>query len=169
MALLLRGCRMIEKLVFVRHGDYDHGSGELTEYGRKGIEKLAPRIREMLGDVRPTLTLASPRIRARQTAEILCQALNAPEAKLHDELLVEVRIERATKEVQMFHGAMLPILGEARCVLISAHAPVCDLYPSHYAEHVLGFKPEEPFFVEKAEAIVVDATARKLTHISFDH
>lgn len=69
-------------LYFLRHGkageqrSADDDSRELTPAGVKAMRSAVPLWRRL--NLRPDLVLSSPLRRARQTAEIVAEALNAP-------------------------------------------------------------------------------------------
>lgn len=74
-------------LLFVRHGIAEEHSGGkpdeerfLTDEGRRKTRRVAERLYTL--DVRLTLLLTSPLVRARQTAEILLEAKIAPQIEV---------------------------------------------------------------------------------------
>ena len=73
---------------FLRHGDAEDGDGddwarELTEKGRRQSTAAGEALAAL--DVEIDACLTSPRIRARQTAELACEALDV-EPEISDEL-----------------------------------------------------------------------------------
>ena len=76
-------------LYFLRHGKAsspqqgDDEARELTKGGRKRLRAAAPLWRRL--NLRPDVVITSPLVRARQTAEILCEALGGE--PVVDELL----------------------------------------------------------------------------------
>jgi phosphohistidine phosphatase len=70
------------RIYLVRHGHAEEGFGKddadraLTAYGVERLERAAPLLPRM--DVAPAHIFSSPRLRARQTANILAGALGLP-------------------------------------------------------------------------------------------
>jgi phosphohistidine phosphatase len=76
-------------LYFCRHGRAEPSQGndderQLTEEGAVALRAAAPLWRRL--NLRPDVVLTSPLMRARQTAELACQALGIPAATVDDRL-----------------------------------------------------------------------------------
>jgi broad specificity phosphatase PhoE len=78
------------KLIMVRHGESEGNRDRrfnispdipITELGRKQAQETAERIARMF---RPEAIIASPYLRARQTAEIIAEPLGLPVEVVHD-------------------------------------------------------------------------------------
>ncbi len=63
----------MRKLIFVRHGQYDHETGQLTDLGRRQAKTVAKALRGVTLDAFHCSTMP----RARETAAILKQALRS--------------------------------------------------------------------------------------------
>jgi phosphohistidine phosphatase SixA len=159
---------MLEKLVCVRHGHYDHhGTRYMTEMGREQMLRVLPLVRQAFGDVSPITVITSPNDRAIETANILCRSLHLPPPfALSDLLRTEIYPEECEQQLADLHPRMLDLLGDAKYVLLSTHQPVGSYYPPHYAEKVLGFK-QEPFYLDLAEGSYLDAVSKTLTHLTW--
>src|SRR6266852_4738195 len=79
-----RRTRRMGKLIMVRHGESEGNRDRrfnvtpdipITELGRKQAQEAAERIARMF---RPEAIIASPYLRARQTAEIIAEPLGLP-------------------------------------------------------------------------------------------
>src|SRR5260370_32376875 len=80
----VRRTRRMGKLIMVRHGESEGNRDRrfnitpdipITELGRKQAQEAAERIARMF---RPEAIIASPYLRARQTAEIIAEPLGLP-------------------------------------------------------------------------------------------
>ena len=76
-------------LYFLRHGEAEEAGGDdearhLTERGRAQLTAAGPLWRRL--NLRPDAVLCSPLARARETAEIFCDALGAPGPTPDDDL-----------------------------------------------------------------------------------
>lgn len=66
------------KIVFaIRHGEYDENTMELNDHGKQQCRIIGQKIREMTPPDFIPLVLSSPRIRAKQTADIVAKYLGS--------------------------------------------------------------------------------------------
>jgi len=94
-------------LLVIRHAkaeDHGHPAGDaaraLVAKGRKQAERLGEFLRRV--DIVPEITLTSPLVRARQTAEILCTAAGAPEPVVQPWLACGLHPDTARHELAGF-------------------------------------------------------------------
>lgn len=122
------------ELILMRHAEAeprdaaahpDDAARPLTRHGRAVQRKVSKALKRL--GCRPGCILTSPRLRARQTAEITAEVLAPPHGlRLHDALGVGYSVSRAL--------AMLLDYQDAECVICVGHEP--DL--SEFAGALLG-------------------------------
>lgn len=126
-------------LVFVRHGQYDSLTGELTELGRRQAAATVPALRQYEFDTIHCSTL----IRAEQTASILKKGLDSRLTVQRSRLLCEAlptpvpgltkrgdlpRLRNNFSRMQRAHARLArPFRGE-RCELVVAHGNLIRLF-----------------------------------------
>lgn len=149
---------MIEKAVFVRHGDYTND--RLTPLGDRQVRELTPLIKSAFGDASPILVLSSPRQRAIQTASILSDGLGLriPGFQTCEELADE--LHSLTTKLPKVHEAFVSVVRDAKYVLVSTHLPVARWYPWWYAKQ-FGVEVQS-LTLEKGEAVCLDMNAKTL-------
>lgn len=132
------------ELLLIRHGKaeshcFDDASRALTDKGRD----QARRVGELLekNNLVPDVTLASPLVRARQTAEVFCQVSGAESPIIEPWLACGMRPSSAMRELQAY--------AEFGRVAIVGHEP--DF--SYLAEWLLGCQ-SGGFHVSKASVIL---------------
>jgi phosphohistidine phosphatase SixA len=152
---------MIEKMIFVRHGDYNNNSGGLTVVGEASIRALAPKVVAAFAGAPSILALSAPALRATQTAKILCDALGIERFQEHRELEAEYYYS-FVEELEKTREAFLRIVGDAKYVLVSAHQPVAKFFPWWFAKQMLGVNLPG-VRCDKADAIYLDCIAKTLT------
>ena len=116
----------MKTLLLMRHGKSSWKDETLEDHerplkkrGRKDTARIAKEIRKR--DLQPNLILCSTAIRARQTAEILVEALDAPNKVIFsDELYMG--------EPQDFITALKEFTDDEDIVMIVAHNPGLEAY-----------------------------------------
>jgi len=106
------------KLYFLRHAEAEDG-GEISDHERRltprGIERITTAAEVMARlDIAPLYIYSSPRVRARQTAEITAQALG-----LAVDVREEVNYDFSVKAVQL----LIKSLGDDDDVMFVGHEP----------------------------------------------
>jgi phosphohistidine phosphatase len=116
-------------LYLVRHGKAeqidageDDGSRRLTDEGRAGVERVARRLRK--AGLRVDRVFCSPAVRAKQTAEILVEAVGGELSATRDLLAPEIapmlsRLRRESGDL-MLVGHM-PFMGLLASRLLTGH------------------------------------------------
>jgi phosphohistidine phosphatase len=119
----------------MRHATAEEAAGGtdaarcLSDQGRREAKEAAIAIRER--EARPVIVLTSPRLRARETAEIVASALGVP---------VEVREGlNCGATAAAYLEALRPDLG--REVLLVAHNPELSAFASALARTGIAFRP----------------------------
>lgn len=101
----------------------------LSELGRREARDAAEAMQQR--DGRPVMVLSSPRLRARETAEIVSQALGVP---------MELRSGLdCGATAAAYLDALKP--DEGRDVLIVAHNPEISAFATALARQVVSFRP----------------------------
>ncbi|MFH1749867.1 MAG: histidine phosphatase family protein [bacterium] len=80
----------MEKLVIVRHGEYEYRDGDnhLNREGRKKVIEVASCISEMLSENEGIVIFSSPSTRAVETAEIFADTLGLDISSINQELAI---------------------------------------------------------------------------------
>ena len=107
------------KLLLLRHAEAVPGDGldprrELTPYGKAQAKAMAVRVQAALPEAR---VVASPWIRARQTAEAIALELQCPVSELQP-LIASAGIEEAA-------AALEPFFATAEPLVVVTHQPLC--------------------------------------------
>ena len=99
------------ELILVRHGkaeDHGHPGGDgaraLTAKGRRQSGKVGRYLRAE--GLVPDLVLTSPLVRARETAELLCEAAEADPPVVQEWLVCGMRPQEALHELAAYAGTM---------------------------------------------------------------
>lgn len=132
------------ELLLIRHGkaeshSFDDAARALTNKGRDQARRVGEFLEK--NNLVPDVTLASPLVRARQTAEVFCQASGAESPIIEPWLACGMRPASAMRELQAY--------AEFRRVAIVGHEP--DF--SYLAEWLLGSQ-SGGFHVSKASVIL---------------
>jgi len=117
------------ELLLIRHGKaeshgFDDASRALTDKGRDQARRVGEFLEK--NNLVPDVTLASPLVRARQTAEVFCQVSGAESPIIEPWLACGMRPSSAMRELQAY--------AEFGRVAIVGHEP--DF--SYLAEWLLG-------------------------------
>ncbi len=150
----------MEKLIIVRHGDYDKDSSHLNDKGSADIKQLAEQIRP-LTDSHSVLVLSSPIDRAIESALILSNTLHVP-AVYCDAL-------RSECQGDMDLDGALSLIHEksdmANIIVVVTHIEYTDNFPAHFFKHE--FNTKAPYMhLEKGEAAIIDCASRTLTKVA---
>ena len=118
----------------MRHATAEESAGSdalrpLSERGRREAQEAADAIRER--EARPVVVLTSPRLRARETAEIVGRALGVP-VELREGL-------NCGATAAAYLDALRPV--EGRDVLVVAHNPEISAFATAVARRVVSFRP----------------------------
>lgn len=132
------------ELLLIRHAKaeshaYDDSARALTEKGKAQSRQVGEFLKK--NDLVPELTLASPLVRARQTAEIFCQTAGAEAPAIESWLACGMRPSHAMSELKAYT--------EFSRIAIVGHEP--DF--SYLAEWLLGSQTGG-FHVSKASVIL---------------
>jgi phosphohistidine phosphatase len=119
----------------MRHATAEEAAGgsdatrRLSEQGRREAQEAAEAIGKR--DVRPAIVLTSPRLRARETAEIVARTLGVP---------VEVREGlNCGATAAAYLDALKP--DDGRDVLIVAHNPEISAFACALSRRAISFRP----------------------------
>jgi len=118
----------------MRHATAEEASGSdalrrLSEQGRREAQEAADALRKR--EARPAVVLTSPRLRARETAEIVAAALGVP---------LEVREGlNCGATAAAYLDALRP--DEGRDVLLVAHNPEISAFAGALARKGVAFRP----------------------------
>jgi phosphohistidine phosphatase len=118
----------------MRHATAEEAAGSdatrrLSEQGRREAKEAADAIGKR--DVRPAIVLTSPRLRARETAEIVARTLGVP---------VEIREGlNCGSTATAYLDALRP--DEGRDVLIVAHNPEISAFACALSRQAISFRP----------------------------
>jgi phosphohistidine phosphatase len=122
------------KAYLMRHATAEEAAGSdalrpLSELGRREAQAAADAIRDR--QARPAVVLSSPRLRARETAEIVARALGVP-MELREGL-------NCGATAAAYLDALRP--HEGRDVLIVAHNPEISAFATALARQIVSFRP----------------------------
>ena len=129
---------MIRKLVLIRHGDAENrrlgesdSQRRLTPYGLKALKDAYPVILESLRDDLDELQVwSSEAVRARQTAEVACDALGVP----HE--AIEYHKSLYAQDDGFFYGELEATEG---VVIAVGHIPFMEEVASELAGRMMSF------------------------------
>lgn len=141
---------MATRLLLVRHGKAeDHGvrpdfDRALIPEGIRALKKMAPKLAERLAE-QETVVITSPLVRARETAEILCDSMGAPmevESWVSDGVFSKVLETRTRKETT---------------IILVGHNPTFDEWHTLITGEYLHFKKGavSSYLWEKEETLPV--------------
>lgn len=124
---------MSERLILIRHGkaedhdirkDFDR---ELTQKGIEEIEQMAPELAKRI-DGRDTVIITSPLVRAKQTADLLAEAIAAP-----------VEVENWVAD-GVYSKVLATQKRQEHVVILVGHNPDCDRWHVHLTGEEQHFK-----------------------------
>lgn len=129
---------MIRKLVLIRHGDAENrrlgetdAERRLTARGLKALQEAYPAILEPLKDDLADIQVwSSEAVRARQTAEVACDALGIP----HD--AIEFHKSLYAQDYDLFYGELCAAEG---VVVAVGHIPFMEEVASDFAKRMMSF------------------------------
>ena len=129
---------MIRKLVLIRHGDAENrrlgetdAERHLTKRGLKALQEAYPAFLAPLKDDLDDLQVwASEAVRARQTAEVACDALGIP----HD--AIEFHQSLYTQDYDFFYGELEAADG---VIVAVGHIPFMEEVASDLAHRMMSF------------------------------
>ncbi len=129
---------MIRKLVLIRHGDAENrrlgetdAERRLTARGLKALQEDYPAILEPLKDDLADIQVwSSEAVRARQTAEVACDALGIP----HD--AIEFHKSLYAQDYDFFYGELCAAEG---VVVAVGHIPFMEEVASDFAKRMMSF------------------------------
>ena len=142
----------MRKLIVARHGHYRRGGEEhLSEIGIKQVSSLAERLKLLVGGDEKTLILASPALRARESAEILARVLMA-KVELHEILQSDESHDMQIYRVIRFVESRVE---DADVIVLVTHSEYAQVLPS-CSSSVLGFEINYQKELDYAEAWFID-------------
>ena len=129
---------MVRKLILIRHGDAENrrlgqsdAERRLTLHGLKALQKAYPSILASLKDDLDDLQVwSSEAVRARQTAEVACDALGIP----HD--AIEYHQSLYAQDDDFFYGELFAAEG---VVVAVGHIPFMEDVASDLAGRMMSF------------------------------
>lgn len=129
---------MIRKLVLIRHGDAEYrrlgesdADRRLTKSGLKALQEAYPRmLAPLAADVDDLQVWSSEAVRARQTAEVACDALGIP----HD--AIEFHKSLYAQDYDFFYGELEAADG---VVVAVGHIPFMEEVAADLAKHMMSF------------------------------
>jgi phosphohistidine phosphatase len=129
---------MIRKLVLIRHGDAENrrlgetdAQRRLTRQGLRALQESYPRMLERLAaDVDDLQVWSSEAVRARQTAEVACDALGIS----HD--AIEYHRSLYAQDYDFFYGELYAAEG---VVVAVGHIPFMEDVASDLAGRMMSF------------------------------
>jgi phosphohistidine phosphatase SixA len=140
-------------LIIVRHGEYDeHGDNKsLNDAGRAQIAALAERIQPYTREAKVIL-LASPTMRARQSADILGDAIG-----------VQPEVCGILSAETSYKGFYPQALEEVRrrqhlvdTLILVTHLEYAEEFPQYFIEQELGRMAPPQLSIQKGEGCAVD-------------
>ena len=129
---------MIRKVVLIRHGDAENrrlgqtdAERRLTLSGLRALQKGYPALLEPLKDeVADIHVWSSEAVRARETAEVACDALGIP----HDQ--IEFHQSLYAQDYDLFYGELLSADG---VVVAVGHIPFMEEVSADLANRIISF------------------------------
>ena len=129
---------MIRKLILIRHGDaenrrYGESDAErrLTKRGLEALKREYPALLAPLADEADELQVwCSEAVRARQTAEVACDALGIPHER------IEYHQSLYAQDDDFFFGEIMAADG---VVMAVGHIPFMDDVASELAQRMMSF------------------------------
>ena len=129
---------MIRKLVLIRHGDAENrrlgetdAERRLTNRGLKALQEAYPELLAPLSEDLDDLQVwSSEAVRARQTAEVACDALGIP----HD--AIEFHRSLYAQDYDFFYGELEAAEG---CVVAVGHIPFMEEVAGDLAHRMMSF------------------------------
>lgn len=129
---------MIRKLILIRHGDAENrrlgetdAQRRLTSAGLKALKEFYPQVLAELADDRADLQVwSSEAVRARQTAEVACEALGVSpdDIEYHPSLYAQ--------DYDMFYGELYAAEG---VVVAVGHIPFMEEVAADLAHRMMSF------------------------------
>lgn len=150
----------MEKLIIVRHGDYDKDSGHLSDKGSADIKGVAVRIKALVRDS-SALILSSPAFKAAESALILSDVLNVA-IVMHDDLFSECQGDMNLDRALAFVRGKSD---QADVLIVVTHIEYTDYLPAHFFKKEWDMKA--PYMhLEKGEGAVIDYASKSLTKVA---
>lgn len=147
----------MDRLILIRHGDYDPDTGSLDSDGIEQVNRLAAALATYI--VRPVSIISSPATRTAETAALISELiLNGTEVRYHNVLDIEQDTQTTDDDTKnaaidnIFNNA-----GEsAATIIMVTHDPIIDDYINHYLRECNGLKRRLHLAVRYAEAVMID-------------
>ena len=153
----------MQKLIVVRHGDYDRLSQKLTEWGRRQIGVLGEKIRSFRNGS-SIVIISSDDSRTKESAGILGEMLDvSPETqvKLYSSEISPANLPWAFALVKSLQEKW-------DIVILVTHFEYVGELPAYYAQNELGLMARS-WEIEKGGAWVVDCKKREIEHFWAAH
>lgn len=141
----------MEKLIIVRHGDYDGGG--LTELGQSQIVALAEKLKSVVngGSVR---VLSSSALRALKSAEIISVTLG-----------LQFEVRGVLYSPPFDYEGVLRLITESidkyTTLLLVGHLECAECLPWYFGSKLLG-KALESSKIKKGQALVIDCVSKSI-------
>jgi phosphohistidine phosphatase SixA len=151
---------ILNKLLIVRHGDYDERTNALNEVGKKQMSDLGEQIREIKDKEKlSTLIITSTAFRAVESAEILTGIINAPVEKNNLLFYYTPSPKTSATDLQAISN-LIDLKGKNIDMLILVtHIELCRELPVFIGRNKLNQGwAEEP--IGKGEGWVIDLKAK---------
>ena len=145
----------METIIITRHGDYDPNTGSLDDDGIAGVNKLADAIKTYV--TRPVAIIASPILRATETAELIASLLPGVVEVIECDALADGAEVSGTDCNELIDAAVANAGEEIATVVLVTHDQVAHNYVNHYLYRAFGVEHPRHFQIGYAEAVVVSA------------
>ena len=151
----------MQHLILVRHGEYNHTSGELTNLGASDTRKLANRLRVYVAN-RRVRVLHSPLQRTKHTALIITQELGLDKSQENDWLRPRGECLVPDQKVALLE-LVTGLENSCDVAIFCTHAPITNLFPTVWGMSI--DRQIDPRIVSNACACVINIQTREVTII----
>jgi phosphohistidine phosphatase SixA len=150
----------VEKLIIIRHGDYDPRTWNLTSRGRRQIAALAERLAPLVNH--STRILVSPTKRTRESADELVSVLGG-EYEVH--FILESSGGHIPNKVMDETIRFIESTPDIGTIILVTHFEFVKQFPAYYGVNKLEIKDWREAEIDKGGAAIIDCVERTLERI----
>ena len=148
----------MKHLFVIRHGDYDWE--DLSDYGKKQIERIAKDMKAIVGEIHNGhYLLSSTAPRAEQSAQIIAKAFGLEAFDKDERLWTDGGHDLYQDELETIDEMIAPHKDKHDIVTIATHYEVVGSYPRHIVKTLFG-RDEHIRQPKKGEGVHLDLEAR---------
>jgi len=149
-------------LLVMRHGNYNRSSGNLTDFGKEQIKRIAEEMKTIIGEIyNGHYLLSSSAPRSKQSAKIIANFFGLEEFDREKEIYEPVRIYSSKLDyLKSIDNMIAPHIEENDIVTIVSHYYVVNNYPRHIVKTLFQKYDSDIINPEMGEGILFAVEAK---------